>query len=279
MLGLIVLVVVNVLEIVISLALTVIVSVSVALWQNKRKRLVHYFINSYDIGKGLTDDFPDFQLYYGSEALSNNVRVLKGGFMNLGRNDIGEHGLLTDIRLTLPPKCNVRAVKVSPSEKGLDVKIKDTEDTHKSVLTGTKPNENINEVIFEIDGLFQTKEFFNYSVIIEVPDEQIEFGKQLSLDLRIKDTKLRKLYLGPNYKEYKRTGSLVTTLSCIGVLCGCISIWTSIQLFGGEEFKKFGTIVLVTGFVSGFILIFECVSRRWEMRGRVIHELLKKQNE
>lgn len=73
---------------IISIILSAIIAFFIAKWQMKKNKIVHFSINSYDIGKGLSNEFPEFQLHYDGENLSNNVMVLKGGFMNVGRNDI-----------------------------------------------------------------------------------------------------------------------------------------------------------------------------------------------
>ena len=73
--------------IIISVISTAIISIAIANWQMKKNKVVHFYVNSYDIGKGLSNEFPDFQLHYGGKQLVDNVKVLKGGFMNIGRND------------------------------------------------------------------------------------------------------------------------------------------------------------------------------------------------
>lgn len=76
-------------------------------WQVKRNRIDHFFINSYDIGIKLTADFPNYKLHYGDDSIENNVKVLKGGFMNTGRNDIDGLNGKSDIILSLPANCVV----------------------------------------------------------------------------------------------------------------------------------------------------------------------------
>ena len=142
---------------IISIIASGVIAYLIARWQMKKNQIDHYFINSYDIGKGLTDDFPDFALHYGYEVLSNNVMVLQGGFMNTGRNDIGERDKKTEIKLVLPEGCAVKAVKVSPSVNGLKVCIEDSQRIEEK-----KRND---ELCFEIDGVMKSKEWFNYIAI------------------------------------------------------------------------------------------------------------------
>ena len=73
---------------ILSIIVSSIITFFIAKWQMKKNKIVHFSVNSYDIGKGLSNEFPDFQLHYGGEDLTDNVMVLKGGFMNTGRNDI-----------------------------------------------------------------------------------------------------------------------------------------------------------------------------------------------
>lgn len=173
------------LGIIISIVATAIVSVLIARWQMKKNQIDHYFINSYDIGKGLTDDFPEFQLHYGNEVLTNDVKVLKGGFINTGRNDIGENGKRTEIKMLLPEGCIVKDVKVFPLERGLVVNQFKCE------------YEKKNEIVFCIDGLFKSDECFSYSAIIEAPTENKLLYDELKFEHRIKNTKeIQSYYVG-----------------------------------------------------------------------------------
>ena len=105
-----------------------IASYYIAKWQMKKNKIVHFSINSYDIGKGLSDEFPDFKLHFGNEVLADNVMVLKGGFMNVGRNDITGLKGENDIKLILPDECKVKAFTKSPSTEDLKVSVnKDNE--------------------------------------------------------------------------------------------------------------------------------------------------------
>ena len=78
--------------------LGIIASYIFAKWQMTKNKIVHFSINSYDIGKGLSDEFPDFKLLFGEDVLVDNVMVLKGGFMNTGKNDINSFKGENDIK-------------------------------------------------------------------------------------------------------------------------------------------------------------------------------------
>ena len=56
--------------------------------QTKNREITHFSINSYDIGKGLSDVFPEFQLQFNGENLVEDVKVLKGGFINTGNKGL-----------------------------------------------------------------------------------------------------------------------------------------------------------------------------------------------
>lgn len=191
----------------------------IARWQMKKNEIDHYYINSYDIGKGLTDVFPGFALHYGEEILSDSVKVLMGGFINVGRNDIGENGKQTGIKLVLPEECVVKAVKVFPLVHGLIVKPainnKDGElkDDNKKI-----DNDNKNVIAFCIDGILKHDECFNYAAIIEVPNHIGELFDQLDFDHRIKNTTIRNLYLGQSYQKTSKASKVLPVLSIIYVL-------------------------------------------------------------
>ena len=237
----------------------------------KKNQIFHYFINSYDIGKGLTDEFPEFALHYGNEVLSNNVKVLKGGFMNTGRNDIGDKSDVTEINMVLPEGCTVKAVKVSPICKKLKVD---------GTISPNKDNKNGGEGLnFKINGIMKSKEWFNYTAIIETPDIKGSIYKQLDFDHRIKNTRLEKIYLGSNYTVYtKMIPRIVKMTIKFGVGLGVVFIllWFGVRLFGDYELQNGSEALLILGFVYLILGIVVVVADRWGKKGRVLHELLKK---
>ena len=70
------------LEIIVSIVATAIVSIMIARWQMRKNEITHFFVNSFNVGKGLHNEFPQFNLTYEGEELSNEVLVLKGCFLN-----------------------------------------------------------------------------------------------------------------------------------------------------------------------------------------------------
>ena len=232
--------------------------------QMRKNKINHYFINSYDIGKGLTDMFPEFKLHYGNEVLSNNVRVLQGGFMNTGRNDIGEDDKQTFFSLILPEGCCVKAVQLSPLVNGLCV------------------NSNINEneknkIVFSVDGLFKSDECFNYSAIIETPDGIGGLYDQIKLDHRIKNTMIQNLYLGRLYYKQSKASKAFTVFSVVFVLL--FIVWMVLTIlnpeyqhvfsfsFGSLSFNATGFIFIVFGICTNYLFIV------LGKRGRLINKL------
>lgn len=232
--------------------------------QMKKNRIDHYYINSFDIGKGLTDMFPEFQLHFGDEVLSNNVKVLQGGFMNTGRNDIGENGKQTLFSLILPEGCCVKAIKQSPLVNGL------------VVSSGIDENEK-NKIVFSIDGLFKPDECFDYSAIIETPDGIGGLYDQIKLDHRIKNTMIQNLYLGRLYYKQSKASKAYTVFSVVFVLL--FIVWMVLTIlnpeyqhvfsfsFGGLSFNATGLIFIVFGICTNYLFIV------WGKRGRLINKL------
>lgn len=241
--------------------------------QMKKNRIDHYFINSYDIGKGLTDDFPEFALHFGDKVLSNNVMVLQGGFMNTGRNDVGKKSEIIEISIVLPKGCTVKAVKVSPSCKGLKVN---------SIIKDYSPNYNEimgkGELGFEIDGIMKSQEWFNYTAIIETPEIKEDLYGQLDFEHRIKDTSLNNIYVGPEYKWRNNKKHKLKNIMYAIIIIGIILLWFFVQLFGDENAKNGSESFLYIG--AGYVLlaIIDIIPRRWGRSGRIVHELLKNNN-
>ncbi len=209
--------------------------------------------------------------------MSENVQVLKGGFMNIGRNDIGDNDKTTEIKIILPVGCIVKDVKVVTYEEGLNVKcIVNKKDTSNTDMTDTESKRSNYELIFEITGLFKAKECFNYSTIIEVPDDKTNLEQQMKLDQRIKDTSLEKLYIGPAYMSIKKISISDIFYAVFSVVLTLL--WIGIQLWGDNQIKEGSEALLITGLAVALFVVINLMISRWGKRGRVSHELLKKQN-
>lgn len=177
---------------IISIIVGAIISYFIAKWQMKKNKIVHFSINSYDIGKGLSDEFPDFKLHFGDEMLADNVMVFKGGFMNIGRNDIDSLKGNNDIKMILPEECKIKAITVSPSTEGLFV-------------TATKDDEKDNILHFGISEIFKNDEYFRYTAILETSKEMKSLHSVLKFSHRLSNTeKIRNTYIGLHSNRFRK---------------------------------------------------------------------------
>lgn len=167
-----------------GIIITSIVGVIVAKWQIKKNKIIHFSINSYDVGKGLHNEFPKFQLTYENKELNNEVQVLKGGFINIGRNDITGLKNDSDINIILPKGCSLKDIKIKQLSDDLDV----------SACRSEKAPNIIN---FSIDEKFMSGEGFEYTAIIETTEEiknlhhKIDFKHRIPNTSKIKKEDLR----------------------------------------------------------------------------------------
>lgn len=206
----------------ISIALFIlglIASYYIAKWQVMKNKIIHFSINSYDIGKGLSDEFPAFKLNYDGENLSCDVIVLKGGFMNCGRNDIAGFNGVRDIKLVFPEGCKVKAVIVSPSEEEL-------------LVSANTENDKDNILDFGISEVFKSDEYFKYTAIVETSKEIKELHNKLKFQHRILNTdKIRNTYIGlQRDKSKKRFSKIVIIVMAFYALLSVITAsYQSIQ--------------------------------------------------
>ena len=176
---------------IISIIVGAIISYFIAKWQMKKNKIAHFSINSYDIGKGLSDEFPDFKLHFAGDALADNVMVLKGGFMNTGRNDIDGLKGDSDIKMILPEECKIKAITVSSSTEGL-------------IVTAAKDDEKDNILNFGISDIFKTDEYFKYTAIVETSKEYKDIYETIEYQHRIKDTEtIKDTHIGEFSKTKK----------------------------------------------------------------------------
>lgn len=196
-----------------------IASYFIARWQMKKNKIVHFLINSYDIGKGLSDDFPAFKLHFGDEVLADNVMVLKGGFMNIGRNDITGLKGENDMKLILPNECKVKAIMIQPSTDGLEV-------------NAYKDNEKENILKFGISEVFKTDEFFRYTAIVEtseeIDDNKIRFQHRI-----INTDNIENISIGNGTKPLRKK-RFIYSVAYIVFLC---VLQFTISLYPGVEYE------------------------------------------
>lgn len=181
----------SILTTIISIIAGGIITYLIARWQMKKNSIVHFFINTYDIGKGLSNEFSFLTLHYNNEILSNNVRVFKGGFINTGKNDIDALKGDTDIKLVFPEDCIVKACKISPTRNDL-------------TINSSIDKEKRNIIYFGIKEVFKSDEFFEYTTIVEVPESIEDLNDNLTFQHRIKNTReITNTYVGPVSKSTK----------------------------------------------------------------------------
>lgn len=123
-------------------------------WKQRVKSVItHFSISSYDIGKGLSEMFPEFQLQYNGNNLVGEVKVLKGYIVNSGNKDVAELDK-KPIQLLLPDGCKVKAINVLFESKDLEV----------------NPAIGDSKIDFMVsDGVLKTNDIFEYTAIIETP--------------------------------------------------------------------------------------------------------------
>lgn len=159
----------------------------------RRNKITHRTNNCLDIGKGLTESYPDYHLLYKDKEIKNNVMILEGTFTNTGR-DIS----ITNDRiiiLKLPEECTYLDSNIVSSSDGLSVFVVKNEEVKaqlQNLVTGDFPIAMKNQVPFLIESsLFKSKESFTYSIIFETPT-LYSIDEKLTFSYRIKDTSITK---------------------------------------------------------------------------------------
>ena len=196
-----------------SIIVSAVIAYFIARWQMKKNQITHFSINSYDIGKGLSDEFPQFSIRYGDEDFANNVKVLKGGFMNVGRNDITSLNGTDDIKLILPEGCIVKAIKVAPSTDNLVINANVDEQKHCIIHFGI------------CDNIFKSDEYFKYTAIVETNNEIDNLHDKLTFQHRILNTKkVQNTYIGQlkRYRKFRIIKYLLLVMLAVSIL-SCIS--------------------------------------------------------
>ncbi len=213
------------LAIIISIITTAIISYIFFKWQNKKNTIVHFTINTYDIGSGLSNDFPGFKLSYDSSELSNSVKVLTGGFMNNGKKDIPSD---PSFELILPEKCRIKALKTSPSDKGM-------------AISHTIDNTKGNVVCFSIKGIFKSDEYINYKMIVETPENIGELDDKLCFNHRIVNTdKINNIFVRSTSEKAKwkrRIWIGYIFILLIGVSLVCLNPKMNINVYNSDNKK------------------------------------------
>lgn len=175
--------------------------------QIKRNTIIHFRTDEYDIGKGLSDEFPNFKLTYSGNELTTNVRALKGGFMNKGRNDIDKDSTFDII---YPANCIVK-----------DFKPKLSDDSMKVIAIIDETNSNIVHLTIQ-EGIFRTNMFFEYMAIVET-SEQEKLGKIIKLKNNVLNTDMKNNFVGSvlYYTDTTVFSRRMGNISLITLLLAC----------------------------------------------------------
>lgn len=171
--------------------------------QMKKNEITHFLINSYNVGKGLQNDFSKFQLTYDRNELSNEVQILKGYFINTGRNDIIGLKNESDININLPKECVLKDIIIKRKSKNLDVSAHINTDTP-------------NVIDFAINDKFMSGEFFEYAAIVESTNDIIRLDRKLTYNHRIPNTsKIKNEYMGIQMHNNKKSLAYIFLLFAI----------------------------------------------------------------
>lgn len=157
--------------------------------QMKKNEITHFSISSYNIGKDLHNEFPEFQLIYKNEIISNNIQILKGGFINTGENDIVGLKNKSDITISLPESCIFREIKITKKSDGLEVVA--------NILKGTP-----NIIDFAINEKIISGESFEYVAIVETKEDINKLHSFANFKHRIPNTsKIKNEYIGQQIRK------------------------------------------------------------------------------
>ncbi len=201
----------------ISIILGAIISYFIAKWQMKKNEITHFSLNSFDVGKGLHNDFPEFKLTYEGKELSDEVLVLKGGFINTGRNDITGLKNKSDINIILPEGCSLKKIIIKKSNDELEV--------------NAQKNENAPNIIdFCIDEKLMSGEGFEYTALIETTKEIKNLHRHIDFKHRIANTsKIRNEFLGQQIQKCNKKNFFLSSLEN-GLAVGLTTFFGSVIL-------------------------------------------------
>ncbi len=204
----------TIISIIISVLATYLVTWYFTKKQMKKNEITYFSINSYDVGKGLHDEFPSFQLNYKGEELHNEVHVLKGGFVNTGK-DISNLKGDSELSIILPKDSTLKDIHIQKSNPRLEVDY--------------KYDEKQSDIIdFCISGDFMQNEGFNFSAIIETTELLDPLFTVLELKYRIPNTNLKEEYTAQVYKPRKGLGFFF-------ILAGMVMLFLCLILLNGQS--------------------------------------------
>lgn len=178
---------VSIISVILSVV-AIVVTIILSRRQMKRNTVIHFRIDEYDIGKGLSDEFPDFKLTYSGNKLTTNVKAIKGGLMNKGKNDIDTNSIF---ELIFPDDCTVR-----------DFNLKLSNDNIKVIKEICEEKPNIVKLTIQ-EGIFRTDTYFEYTAIVETPRQE-KLGNKIKFENNVLNTDIKNIFVG-SVLDYKDT--------------------------------------------------------------------------
>lgn len=171
--------------------------------QTRNKEITHFSKSSYDIGKGLSDVFPEFQLQYNGNKIVGDVKVLKGGFLNTGNKGID--GLdEKPIQLILPEGCEVKASKASSVSDDFEV------------ISIIRDSRIVDFIIS--DGVLKKYDFFEYTAIVETSRQIKSLRDELKIGPRKADLDYKYIFLGREEKSFLKSPVFRVLLPIITII-------------------------------------------------------------
>ena len=227
-------------EIFLSIAGTALFGLVFYLLTIRKNTLRHFKINSYEIGRGLMNEFPKLNLSYDNKVIENNFTVLKGGIINSGK-DIKSNDIEFD--MILPETCNIVDVNIKTSDDNL-------------VVTTSKDK---NKLHYKIEKQILHDDLFTYLIIVDSSENSKKLHDKVSFKHRMFKTKKISCFLIfdsiPDKKEFygfSLTLSIMFTLEFILFLYCCRDELPTIPVF----IIVFTLITLVFSLVFWSVFIY-----------------------
>lgn len=143
-----------------------------------KKPTIHYKLSEpLDIGKGLSELFPDFSLTFQSHPLKGNIKVIKGTIINDSDESIKTAEGFRDFTVELPKTCTFLDVQTYNLSYGLVVK--------HAIDSSAK-----NIIRFEMPSYFLSNNSFEFAALF---DDSSGNSNHIIMDTTIPDTKLKDL--------------------------------------------------------------------------------------
>ena len=198
--------------------------------QMAKNQISHFAIQTYNLGRGVKEVFPEFLMMYNGMALEKYTRFCEGRFKNTGNKDIHGNDEL-GFSLIFPDHYSIKAIDVTATTEELTIR-------HEI------DKERNNIIHFFFKNLLRTGEEFKYSVLLDSSEnDNNPFGK-LRFSNRIPDTSIQEADV-KHIKFYEK----------ISLLGGAMMLLLMFILFWWER-----TILADTIYKTIFIICFILVN-------------------